>query len=66
MECSVYGENVHYGLLNCITDGFLRGYLRRFIIPFAQLLLARFLAFSNPHVPLPSHSAQPDREGLQS
>lgn len=28
MEGSVYGENVPDGLLNCITDGFVRGYLR--------------------------------------
>jgi len=33
MEGSVYGENVPDGLLNCITDGFLRSYLRRSSFP---------------------------------
>jgi hypothetical protein len=33
MEGSVYGENVPDGLLNCITDGSLRGYLRRSSFP---------------------------------
>lgn len=53
MEGSVYGENVLGGLLDCIIDGLLRGYLRLFIISFAQRLLVRVLPFPTPDVPLP-------------
>lgn len=53
MEGSVYGENVLGGLLDCIIDGLLRGYLRLFIISFAQRLLVRVLPFPTLGVPLP-------------
>jgi hypothetical protein len=53
MEGSVYGENIPDGLLDCIIDGFLKGYLRRSIISFAQRLLARIPLFPSHTFPSP-------------